>query len=132
MVLYSGYEYLLIDIANNYGLDKQTFETRIQWTQDHLTELETLRGDTKSRPLYLKAVMALRDAQKGIPSGHLVGFDAVCSGVQIMSVLTGCVAGATATGLVDPDVRADAYSSVTTAMTARIDPRKSLVKIALN
>ena len=33
-----------------------------------------------------------------------------------MSALTGCVAGATATGLVDPNKRADAYSEVTDAM----------------
>ena len=36
--------------------------------------------------------------------------------VQIMSALTGCISGARATGLVDPDVRSDAYTEVTEAM----------------
>ena len=36
--------------------------------------------------------------------------------VQIMSALTGCISGARATGLVDPDIRSDAYTEVTEAM----------------
>lgn len=117
MIKYSGYEYMCIDIANQYGLDKELFETRIQWTQDHLGELESLADKADCQPLYKKAVMALRKAQAGIPTGHLVGFDGVCSGVQIMSALTGCIAGANSTGLVDPNVRADAYGKLTEAMT---------------
>lgn len=116
MIKYSGYQYLCIDIANQYGLDKELFETRIQWTQDHLGELESLSDKADYQPLYKKAVMALRKAQVGIPTGHLVAVDAVCSGVQLMSVLTGCIAGATSTGLVNPNERADAYSKLTEVM----------------
>ena len=123
MQTFTGYQYLLIDIANQYGHDKMLFEDRIQWATDHLQELETLSDKAECQPLYKKAVMALRKAQKGIPTGHLVGFDAVCSGIQIMSALTGCVAGATATGLVDPNVRADAYSAVTKAMQTILGPQ---------
>lgn len=123
MQTFSGYNYLLIDIANQYGHDKLLFEERIQWATDHLQELETLSDKAECQPLYKKAVMALRKAQQGIPTGHLVGFDAVCSGIQIMSALTGCVAGATATGLVDPNVRADAYSAVTKAMQTILGPQ---------
>ena len=116
MKTFTGFEYLCIDIANTFGLDKELFETRIKWTLDHLEELESLSDDAETKPLYIKAVMALRKAQKGIPTGHLVEFDACCSGIQIMSAITGCVSGATATGLVDPDVRADAYTTVTNEM----------------
>jgi len=116
MKTFTGYQYLLIDIANQFGLDKKLFEERIQWATEHLDELESFTTKADKPALYIKAVMALRKAQKGIPTGHRVGFDAVCSGVQVMSVLTGCIAGATATGLVDPNVRADAYSTVTNEM----------------
>ena len=116
MQCFTGYDYVLIDIANQYGKDKELFEERIQWATEHLSELESLAGEAETPPLYMKAVMALRKAQKGIPTGHLVGMDACCSGIQLMSVLTGCVAGATATGLVDPNVRADAYTATTEAM----------------
>lgn len=119
---FTGWEYLLIDAASKYGLDKLTFEERIDWATQNLSQLDDAAfiaaGDPDDSPLYQKAVMAIRKAQKGLPTGHLIGLDAVCSGMQVMSVLTGCVAGATATGLVDPDVRADAYTSVTAAMNA--------------
>lgn len=116
MNLYSGWEYLLIDVANQYGLDKETFEKRIEWANTHLNNLEALADKADNKPLYVKAVLAIRRAQKGLPIGHLVGFDASCSGIQIMSVITGCHAGAKATGLIDPDVRADAYTACTQAM----------------
>lgn len=113
---YSGWQWLLIDAANNFGHDKLRFEERIQWAEDNLGQLEQLADQAETKPLYLKAVMAIRKAQKGLPTGHMVGVDGVCSGVQMMSVLTGCVDGARATGLVDPDRRADAYTDTTTEM----------------
>lgn len=118
MTLFTGFQYLLIDLANHFGLDKWTFEDRIKWATDNLKELEHLIdcSPVKSRPLYIKAVMAIRNAQAGLPIGHVIGLDACCSGIQVMSVLTGCTAGATATGLIDPAVRADAYSSITDVM----------------
>lgn len=121
MTFYTGWQYLLIDAASHFGLDKLRFEERIQWSLDHLHELESLAEQADSKPLYLKAVMAIRKAQKGIPTGHPVGVDASCSGIQIMSVLTGCVSGARSTGLVDPDRRADAYSECTTIMNKLLD-----------
>lgn len=118
MLQYSGWQWLLIDAANQFGLDKLLFEQRIKWAEDHLTVLETLAEQAETKPLYIKAVMAIRKAQQGIPTGHMVGVDACCSGIQVMSALTGCTAGATATGLVDPNVRADAYTCVTNEMSA--------------
>jgi hypothetical protein len=70
----------------------------------------------KERPLYIKAVMAIRKAQKGIPTGHMVGCDASASGIQIMSAITGCITGATNTGLIDPNVRSDVYTLGTNTM----------------
>lgn len=116
MTEYSGWQYLLIDVANQYGHDKMLFEERIQWATDNLDILESLADTAETKPLYLKAVQAIRKAQKGIPTGHLVGLDACCSGLQVMSAITGCIDGATATGLVDPNVRADAYSTTTQIM----------------
>ncbi len=116
MKSYTGYEYLLIDAANQYGHDKMLFEDRIQWATDNLDILESLVNTAETKPLYMKAVQAIRKAQKGIPTGHLVGLDACCSGMQVLSTITGCVSGATMCGLVDPDVRADAYSKVTELM----------------
>ena len=116
MKTFTGYQWLLIDAATQYGHDKMTFEERIKWTEENLDTLETLIDTAETKPLFYKAVLAIRKAQAKLPSGHMVGVDGCCSGVQIMSALTGCIAGATATGMVDPDVRADAYSSTTDIM----------------
>lgn len=116
MKKYSGFEWLLIDAANNHGLDKLRFEERIEWAKTNLNNLENLIDDAENKPLYVKAVLAIRKAQKGIPTGHVVAVDGVCSGLQIMSALTGCISGARATGCVDPDRRADAYSETTDVM----------------
>jgi len=116
MQFFTGYQYLLIDAATQFGLDKLTFEARIQWAEENINDLESLANQAETKPLYLKAVMAIRKAQQGLPTGHLVGVDGCCSGIQVMSVLTGCETGARATGLVDPAVRADAYSACTLAM----------------
>lgn len=113
---FTGWEYLLIDVANHFGLDKLPFENRIEWASYNLAKLETLADQAENNVLYRKAVMAIRKAQAGEPQGHLVALDAVCSGLQIMSVLTGCENGASATGLIDPDRRADAYTEVTEEM----------------
>jgi len=135
MDLFTGWQYLLIDVANHQGHDKEVFEKRIQWAQDHLDELED-HVDTADEPeLYQKAVMAIRRAQRGEPIGHMIGFDAVCSGMQIMSALTGCEAGADATGLIDPNRRADAYTDCTEIMRRYIptlpDNERAKVKPAV-
>jgi len=116
MVTYTGWQYLLIDLANHFGHDKLLFEERIQWSTDNLPNLEALADQAETKPLYIKAVLAIRKAQAGQPTGHLVGLDASCSGIQVMSALTGCVAGAESTGLINPNVRADAYGKTTKVM----------------
>jgi hypothetical protein len=122
MQMFTGFEYLLIDVANQMGLDKELFEDRIQWAKEHLDHLEALIDQVKpkNQPLYYKACLNIRRAQAGQPIGALVGFDASCSGIQVMSALTGCATGALHTGLVDPNVRADAYTTCTEFMNEEL------------
>ena len=110
---YSGYEYLLIGAADAYGLDKLEFEKRIQWANNNMHQLEDLVGNADDVPLYIKGVAAIRDAQAGIATGHMVGLDACSSGLQIMGALTGCYETCRSTGLIDPHVRPDAYKTAT-------------------
>ena len=89
MQLFTAWQYLLIEVANHFGLDKLIFEDRIRWATENLANLESFASQVslKDRALYIKAVQTIRKAQHGIPTGHLVGFDASCSGIQIMSVV---------------------------------------------
>lgn len=107
---FKGIEYIMIDVANQYGLDKETFETRIQFVKDQEANLEVLANKADAPELYIKAVSAYRDTQQGIATGHMVGLDGVFSGLQVMSTLLGCEKSATFCGLVDPDVRKDSYT----------------------
>lgn len=122
MKTYTAFEYLCIDLANNFGHDKWEFEDRIQWVFDHMNNLWDLvdhpDADKKTKALLKKSILTIERARKGIAIGHMVGLDAACSGMQILSCVTGCIAGATATGLVIPDRRMDAYKEVTDAMNA--------------
>ncbi|AUV61875.1 RNA polymerase [Pseudomonas phage Littlefix] len=113
MKAYSAFEMICIDIANQGWDDKKLFEERIQWTLDNFRRLTVIDTPKKERPLYVKAVMALFDCCRGIAIGHMVGLDATCSGMSIMSVLTKCYNGCYATNLIDPNVRNDAYTMVT-------------------
>lgn len=117
MKSYSPLEYICIDIANCFGLDKLLFEERIQWVKKNIHNLEARADEAEDKPLYLKAVHELREVLAGNPTGHLIALDATCSGIQIMSAITGCVKGADATGLVTHK-RADAYTDVTKEMNA--------------
>lgn len=71
---------MLIDLANHFGLDKEVFSKRLEWANENLSVLESLSDKAENQPLYIKAVLAIRKAQKGLPTGHLVGLDACCSG----------------------------------------------------
>ena len=114
---YLPIDYICIDLANCYGLDKLLFEDRIKWVKDNFNYLEDFIGAAENKPQYIKALHALRETMLGNPTGHLIGLDASCSGIQLMSVMTGCIKGADATGLVSQK-RADAYTDVTTEMNS--------------
>lgn len=116
MIQYTAIEYLAIDISNQYGLDKEEFETRIDWVKSNQHHLLDLADDAEEPDLFYKAVVAFNKALQGLPVGHTVALDAVCSGLQLMSVLSGCKSGCNLTGIIDPDVRADAYTKITSLM----------------
>src|SRR5216117_186833 len=121
MKQYSAFDFLCIDIANQAGKDKELFEQRISWVKENFNRLPYLETSKKERPLYLKAVNALYRACRGEAIGHMVGLDATCSGMSIMSVVTKCFKGCLATNLIDPDVRNDAYTMVTNAAGEMLD-----------
>ena len=120
MKKFNPMQYLAIDIANCWGLDKVTYEERIQWVKDNIDNLEQLADQADEPMLYWKAVKALRQAQNGEATGHTVALDSVCSGLQIMSALMRDKEGCTITGLIHPDKRYDAYTEVTDTMNELI------------
>lgn len=98
---YTGLEYLKIDVATHFGLDKEDFDVRLKWTDNHIMigDLHGIVPDADDTFRYVAAVLALEETMEGKPSGHLVGLDASASGIQVLSALTGCPIGAYNTGL---------------------------------
>ncbi|MCB2563695.1 hypothetical protein KQ772_15005, partial [Listeria monocytogenes] len=58
MKTFNAIQYIAIDIANQYGLDKTNYEDRIQWGKTNLNKLEELTQDAEEPYLYYKAVRA--------------------------------------------------------------------------
>ena len=131
---FSGFDYILIDIASQFGHDKLTFPQRLVWAYENFDNFERLanaRGHWKERPLYLKSVNTLRRVQMGQPTGAMVGLDAVCSGMQILSVISGCEKGAKSTGMIDLDRCADAYTDCMKAMQRKLPGLASVERKAI-
>lgn len=118
---FTGTEYVMIDIANQFGMDKELWADRIAFTKNNEPVLELLVSQAKEPELFRKAVYALRDAQAGIPSGHMVGFDATASGPQLLACMTGCIKTGMLTNLVFNGKRVDLYQTMAEVMGLGID-----------
>lgn len=123
-------QYIAIDIANHFGLDKLNYEDRIDWVKTNIDDLEQFTSTADEPLLYAKAVHAFRQVQQGLPVGHAVAFDAACSGLQIMSALMRCRSGAYLTGLIDPNNRIDAYTLITDAMNTELAKKGMQVSVS--
>lgn len=130
---FSGLEYVKIDIANHFGLDKLTFKQRIAWVDKNKKDLRSIAPEAKNMPRYIAGVIALEDALVDKPSGHLVGLDAASSCCQIMAVLIGCETTARNTGLIG-NKRNDLYTKTTEKMSEllgkKVEITRELVKSA--
>jgi len=112
MQQFTGTQYLKIDIANCFGLDKLTWKDRLYWFDNNEPVLEE-QGELAKHPiLYRKAVRAMRTVQKGNPTNHIMGLDATASGLQIMAALSGCHASASTVNLINTGQRESVYDWV--------------------
>lgn len=111
MQTFTGMQYLKIDIANAFGLDKLSWNDRLAWFDQHEHELQTLVKDAKEPATFTAGVHAYGKAKNGEAVGYMCGLDATASGLQILAALSGCERSARACNLVDTGKREDAYAS---------------------
>jgi len=109
---FSPRDYLKIDIANNFGLDKENWDTRINWFNQHEEVLDKLIRHAEKPALFYAGVMAWRDINNGIASGYPISLDACASGAQIMSCLVSDSKAAKLCGVIDTGKREDLYTNV--------------------
>lgn len=120
MQLFTPAEYLKIDIASNFGMDKSTWNERIEWFDNNQNNLLQLLSQAKEPALYYAGVLAWQDTQAGMPSGYPISLDATASGFQLLAVLTGDSSAASLCNVTDTGNREDAYSRVYEAMLSKI------------
>lgn len=124
MQTFTGLEYILIDIANNYGHDKWLWDDRIQWAKDKILPfmheedfIDTMMEEAENPFLFRKALYAYQDAIAGKPTGFIMPLDATASGLQIIAALTGCKDTAKNVNLINTGKREDVYQSAAGIMS---------------
>ena len=110
MQTFTPFQYIKLDVANSFGLDKETFDTRLNWFNENKGSLSGLVDDADEPAQFYAGMLAYQDVLEGKPIGYMVGMDATASGLQCMAALTGCKVTAETVNLVDPNVRKDAYT----------------------
>lgn len=116
MQQFTGKEYLKIDIASNFGLDKANWDERITWFNQNEHQLHQLVNDAETPALFYAGLRAWEDAKAGRPTGYMVSLDATSSGLQILAALTGDRSAAQLCNVVSTGNREDAYTNIYRAM----------------
>lgn len=116
MQSFTGKEYIKIDVANNFGLDKEDWDVRIAWFDENENKLESLLNQAEEPALFYAGIKAWEDVKAGNPTGHSISLDATSSGLQILSVLARCEASAKTCNILNTGSRKDAYTVVYKAM----------------
>ena len=112
MQKFTGKQYLQIDIASNYGLDKETWEHRLNWFEQNQGNLDNLVKTAKEPALFYAGVLAWKDAQQQKATGYPISLDATSSGLQLLACLTGDRQAAQLCNVVSTGQREDAYTNI--------------------
>lgn len=118
MQLFTGKQYLQIDIAGSFGLDKEDYSVRLDWFEANQDKLMERLHEAETPALYYAGVKAWLDTLAGKSSGYPISFDATASGMQILSCLTADRKAAEICNVVPKalteggDHREDAYTNV--------------------
>jgi len=84
MSLFSEEDYCHIQIANSFGLDKESWIDRLLWVQENKENLERYTTEAEEPELYEVAVWNYRNRNKD----GIVQLDATASGLQLMSCIS--------------------------------------------
>lgn len=140
MQKFTGKQYLMIDIANSFGLDKETWDVRLQWFTDNIQAILAAPFDWMQRAeepaQFLAGINAYEKFLHGHKTGYMCGLDATASGIQLLSVLSGCVQSAEQCNVVNTGKREDAYTNVHAHMVQLLSSQshhtRKAVKQAVN
>ena len=120
MQRFTGKQYLQIDIANSFGLEKMTWQERLDWFEKHQNCLHEMLPGAADPAMYFAGVQAWEKVKNGLPIGYPISLDATSSGLQILAALTGDRRAARLCNVVGTGKREDAYTNVFEIMVDRL------------
>ncbi|MEQ1950966.1 DNA-directed RNA polymerase [Mesorhizobium yinganensis] len=120
MQLFSGRDYLKIDIANSFGLDKQDWDERLAWFDQNEHQLEALMPQADEPALYYAGLVAWEKCKAGKVSGYPISLDATASGIQILAALSCDPKAAAICNVIDVGHRKDAYVQIYHEMVSKL------------
>jgi hypothetical protein len=123
---FTGREYLKIDIANNFGLDKLNWADRIAWFDANENRLDEMIPAAKEPALFYAGVKAWRAVLAGQPIGYMISLDATSSGLQLLAALTGDPYAAALCNVIDTGNREDAYVALYQHMLSLVQDKSKL------
>lgn len=131
-------QYLMIDIANNAGHDKDDWDVRLDWFKIHedqirdlVTIIETNPKAVSTHPmvkyakengepsLFVAGCMAWGKASAGEAIGYPISLDATASGAQLLATLIECEQSAKLCNVIDSGKREDFYTNIFQLMLGR-------------
>lgn len=119
MQTFNSIEYLKISIANSMGLDKLTWNERLDWFDKNQNNLHSLVQTADEQAKFYGGLLAWEAVQKGEPIGFPISLDATASGMQWLAILSGCKKTARLTNVIDAGKRMDAYTELHGLMNVR-------------
>ena len=120
MQLFTGKQYLQIDIANSFGLEKANWQERLDWFDRHKDCLNEMLPQAADPAMYFAGVQAWEHVKNGLPIGYPISLDATSSGLQILAALTSDRRAAQLCNVVDTGDREDAYTEIFEIMVDRL------------
>lgn len=135
----NGLYWLMVNIANRFGYDKEDYDTRVQWVRDrHLNWMAVAQDPLSNREHWagadkpwqmlatvLEYAAAHEMASLGFPIeeyvSHIpIGLDGSCNGLQNFSAMLRDPVGGAATNLVPQSKPADIYTAVGTVCAGKL------------
>lgn len=126
MLKFSGAEYLMMDIAARFGLDKEDWDVRLKWFHENKTKLRELVPQAEEPAQFLAAIIAYEKSLRGEPTGFTISLDCSASGTQLFSLLSGCKKTAELCNVIHTGKRVDAYTLVYQEMKRRLASNGSI------
>lgn len=132
MTQFTGMEYLMMDVASNFGLSKKTWGERLDWFKANEGQLESLIKKAEEPALFFAGVRAYRKAKLGEAVSYPISLDGTSSGLQILACLTGDRKAAMICNVLDNNgQRMDAYRAVYEHMLAALGKTATIVAKAV-